>query len=341
MHRRQLLQAGLAVMGSAPFFNARGAGTPASATQGGQVNPDLIRGVSAPAVSPPAGSCDCHVHVFDGARFPFAPKRSYTPGPARVEDLVAFEQRIGIDRIVLVQPSVYGFENAAMLDALSRLGPRARGVAVIDLEKASHAGLAAMHEQGVRGIRLNLEVSGQRNHAFAQTQLRRAEQAVGPLGWAVQVYADVDVIAELAPDIAALKVPVVLDHFAGVKAYRKAAQQAAFDQVVSLVKGGNVYVKLSAPYRASRSVPNYEDVDAFGLALIRARSDRMVWASDWPHTGNSGNRTGNFDQIEPFRSEDAGRALNQLASWAPTPDLQQRILVDNAARLYGFPTPAA
>lgn len=340
MHRRQLLQAGLSVMGGLPLLNAIAAGTSVSGPQGGQVNPDLVRGVSAPAVSPPAGSCDCHVHVFDGARFPFAAKRSYTPGPARVEDLAAFEQRLGIDRIVLVQPSVYGFDNSAMLDALSRLGGRARGVAVIDLERTGHAELAAMHRQGVRGIRLNLEVSGQRNHDFALAQLRRAEQVVGPLGWAVQVYADVDVIAELAPGIAVLKVPVVLDHFAGVKAYRKDEQKAAFEQVLALVKGGNVYVKLSAPYRASRSVPDFDDVSAFGTALIQARADRMVWASDWPHTGSSGNRTGNLDQVEPFRKENAGRAFDQLASWAPTPDLKQRILVDNPARLYGFTHPA-
>lgn len=305
------------------------------------MNPDLVRHVSAPAFRPPAGSCDCHVHVLDGARFPFAASRSYTPGAARVEDLVAFEQRIGIDRIVLVQPSVYGVDNAALLDALGRLGERARGVAVIDLETSTHAALQSMHARGVRGIRLNLEVSGQRNHDFALTQLKRAEQLVGPFGWAVQVYADVDVIAELATDIAALQVPVVLDHFAGIKAHKKDEQKAAFASVVELVKRGNAYVKLSAPYRASRSAPGFDDVTEFAQAYIAARPDRLVWASDWPHTGSSGNRSGNLDQIEPFRKEDAGRALNQLASWAGAPVLLQRILVDNPARLYGFGHAAA
>jgi len=300
------------------------------------VNQDLIGHVSVPAFQPPAGSCDCHVHIFDGARFPFAAKRSYTPAAARVADLIAFEQRIGIDRIVLVQPSVYGVDNAALIDGLGQLGERARGVAVIDLEKTSLRDLQVMHAKGVRGIRLNLEVSGQRNHEFAQTQLKRAEQLVGPLGWAVQIYADVDVTAELATDIAGLKVPVVLDHFAGIKAHKKDEQKAAFATVVDLVKRGNAYVKLSAPYRASRSAPNFEDVTEFAQTLIEARPDRLVWASDWPHTGSSGNRNGNLDQIEPFRKEDAGRALNQLASWAKTPALLQRILVDNPARLYGF-----
>lgn len=336
MHRRQVLQAGLAAIGGLSLIDAMAADATGLSTQGNAVNPDLVRHVSAPAFKPPPGSCDCHVHVFDGARFPFAAKRSYTPGAARVEDLVAFEQQLGIDRIVLVQPSVYGVDNAALLDALGRLRERARGVAVIDLEKANHAALQGMHEKGVRGIRLNLEVSGQRNHDFALTQLKRAEQVVGPLGWAVQVYADVDVIAELSAAIAELKVPVVLDHFAGIKTHKKEEQKGAFASVVELVRRGNTYVKLSAPYRASRAAPGFDDVGEFALALIRARPDRMVWASDWPHTGSSGNRSGNLDQIEPFRKEDAGRALNQLASWANTPELLHRILVDNPARLYGF-----
>lgn len=336
MHRRQVLQAGLAAIGGLSLLEAMAADATGVSTEGAPVSQDLVRHVSVPAFPPPAGSCDCHVHVFDGARFPFSAKRSYTPGAARVKDLIAFEQRIGIDRIVLVQPSVYAFDNAALLDALGRLGERARGVAVIDLETTPHAALQSMHAKGVRGIRLNLEVSGQRNHEFALTQLKRAEQLIGPFGWAVQVYADVDVIAELAADIVALKVPVVLDHFAGIKAHKKDEQKAAFASVIELVKRGNAYVKLSAPYRASRSAPNFDDVTEFALALIAARSDRLVWASDWPHTGSSGNRSGNLDQIEPFRKEDAGRALNQLASWANTPVLLQRILVDNPARLYGF-----
>lgn len=341
MHRRQVLQAGLAAIGGFPLVEAMAADATGVSTQGSSVNPDLVRHVSVPAFQPPAGSCDCHVHVFDGARFPFAARRSYTPGAARVEDLLAFERRLGIDRIVLVQPSVYGFDNAALLDALGRLGARARGVAVIDLETTAQATLQSMHAEGVRGIRLNLEVSGQRNHDFALTQLKRAEQLVGPLGWAVQVYADVDVIAELAAEIAALRVPVVLDHFAGIKTHKKDEQKAAFASVVELVARGNAYVKLSAPYRASRSAPHFEDVTEFAQALVQARPDRLVWASDWPHTGSSGNRSGRLDQIEPFRKEDAGRALDQLAGWAGTPALLQRILVDNPARLYGFGHAAA
>ncbi|SPK70477.1 exported hypothetical protein [Cupriavidus taiwanensis] len=135
MQRRQVLQAGLAAISGLSLFEALAADATDMSKQGTTVNPDLIRHVSAPTFKPPAGSCDCHVHVFDGACFPFAAKRSYTPGPARVEDLIAFEQRIGIDRIVLVQPSVYGVDNAALLDALVQCV----------IEKAPHSWLDQVH----------------------------------------------------------------------------------------------------------------------------------------------------------------------------------------------------
>src|SRR5438105_14593016 len=81
----------------------------------------------------PRGACDCHVHVFDPARFPYFTGRIYTPPEATAEDLLALQKQLHFDRVVIVQPSVYGIDNACTLDAMKKLGPvRARGVAVID-----------------------------------------------------------------------------------------------------------------------------------------------------------------------------------------------------------------
>jgi hypothetical protein len=81
----------------------------------------------------PRGACDCHVHVFgDPTKFPFAEKRIYTPPQASVEQLLELQRELHLDRVVVVQPSVYGADNACTLDAVRRLGARARGVAVID-----------------------------------------------------------------------------------------------------------------------------------------------------------------------------------------------------------------
>ncbi|MGU7770472.1 amidohydrolase family protein [Burkholderia sp. MR1-5-21] len=340
MQRRHLLGASLAAVGGYALSSTDSA----ASLSGGSVAP-VSTGPqdfpSRPAANLPPGSCDCHVHLFDAERFPFASDRTYTPGRAGVADLLAFEARLGIDRIVLVQPSVYGTDNAALLAGLRELGlTRARGVAVIDPRTATRAELQALHEQGVRGIRLNLQVKGERDQTVAMAQLRRAADVVGPLGWAVQIYADLDVIAGLASGIADLAAPVVLDHFAGARADRLPEQRAAFGTVLDLVRHGNAYVKLSAPYRASRQAPQFDDLAPLARKLIETRPDRMVWASDWPHTGRAGNRDGNLARVEPFRREDAGRALNQLLAWADSAALRQRILVDNPGQLYGFTEPA-
>ncbi|PTB18813.1 hydrolase [Trinickia symbiotica] len=340
MYRSNLPAAGFAAAGGRvppACADASPSGAPGSSAV-----PAPCNNPSPPAFALPRGSCDCHIHVFDAERYPFAAKRSYTPGPALISDLLQFENRLGIERVVVVQPSVYGTDNAAMLAALKELGTwRARGIAVIDPYSITAAELSALHDGGVRGVRLNLEVKGVRDETVALSQLKRAARTVAPLGWSIQIYADVDVVAALSPAIAELSVPVVLDHFAGVRIARQPEQRDAFETVLQLVKAGNVYVKLSAPYRASRQAPDYADIAPFAQRLVQSRPDRMLWASDWPHTGSASHRDGDLARIEPFRKEDAGRALNQMLAWAETAAVLQQILVDNPARLYGFAAEAS
>jgi 2-pyrone-4,6-dicarboxylate lactonase len=111
----------------------------------------------------PPGACDCHVHIFDPERFPYSPRRSYTPGPASVDDLLTFESRIGMSRFVLVQPSPYGSDNACLSAALNRLANKARGVAVIDPDRTPDSELDALGQAGVRSVRVNLEAHGNRD----------------------------------------------------------------------------------------------------------------------------------------------------------------------------------
>ncbi|RAR55368.1 putative TIM-barrel fold metal-dependent hydrolase [Paraburkholderia unamae] len=341
MYRRNLLGASLAAMGGLALSSACSGASAFGGTASSPATSPLDV-PSLPASTLPSGSCDCHVHIFDAERYPFAAGRSYTPGRAVVSDLLGFEGRLGIERVVVVQPSVYGTDNSALLAALKELGTyRARGVAVIDPQVITDSELRSLNDHGVRGVRLNLEVKGQRDHTVALAQLKHAAQTVAPLGWSIQIYADVDVVAAMAPTIATLPVSVILDHFAGVRVARQPEQQDAFDTVLQLVKDGNVYVKLSAPYRASAQGPDFADIAPFAQQLISARPDRMLWASDWPHTGSASHRDGDLTRVEPFRKEDAGRALNNVLSWAETNSVRQQILVDNPARLYGFAAQAS
>ena len=284
--------------------------------------------------------CDCHVHVFDPVRFPYAAGRGYTPGAAPLDALLGLQARLNMGRVVLVQPSAYGIDNRALLDALAVMtqasgANRARGLVVLDLADTPGEALAALHLQGVRGIRLNLEVQGLHDPVAAAALVRQAGQLAAPLGWSLQLHAPLRLVAALAPQLADLSVPVVLDHFAGARTWQSAEQASDMDTLLCLLRGGTVYVKLSAPYRVSRQA-DYADVAALAQTLIAAAPQRMLWGSDWPHTGASATRTGDLSQIEPFRPEDALRTLGLLDDWAPDAATRQQILVDNPAQLYGF-----
>lgn len=166
-----------------------------------------------PRARPPVQSCDCHVHVFGPYdRFPLSAFRSYTPPPATVDDLAGLHRSLGIDRVVVVQPSVYGTDNTCTLDALSRLGRNARGVAVVS-PGAAERELRAMDEAGVRAIRLNFGAVGQQDPSAIGDELRRAAGQVAGQRWHVQAFMPLSAISQLTKIIADLPVPLVLDHF--------------------------------------------------------------------------------------------------------------------------------
>jgi predicted TIM-barrel fold metal-dependent hydrolase len=288
----------------------------------------------------PPGACDCHVHVFDLDQFPYSPKRSYTPGRASIDDLLAFERQIGMSRYVLVQPSPYGADSACLLAALNRLGNEARGVAVIDPDRTPDSELDALAQAGVRSVRVNLEAHGNRDPRAAARALHAVSQRITRRGWSIQVYASLPVIAELSDNILRLPVLLVVDHFGGVRA-EGGTDQPGFAVLIEMLKSGRVYLKLSAPYRISQRQPSYEDVAEIARAFIAAAPERIVWASDWPHTGggvvgSNERKDRSASEIEPFRQVDVPNVLSLLAEWAGDRETWCRILVDNPACLYGL-----
>ncbi|RAI44333.1 amidohydrolase family protein [Rhodoplanes roseus] len=284
----------------------------------------------------PDGAVDCHVHVFDPRR-PFAAERTYTPGPATVADLTAFLRGLSLTRAVLVQPSVYGDDNRALVDALQALGPAtARGVAVIDPDRVTDDGLRELARAGVTGVRVNLHTRGEDREKAAVDAVARTVRRVAPFDMAVQIYTELALVAALEETIAASPVPVVLDHFAGAQAEAGPAQPG-FSAVLRLLDAGRAWVKLSAAYRAARDAPDYPSLAAIAHALIAANPDHLVWASDWPHTGGGAGRAARSPtDIEPFRTIDDAGALALLASWTHDDAVHRRILVDNPVRLFRF-----
>ena len=283
----------------------------------------------------PAGACDCHTHIFgDPRRFPLTPSRVYTPEQASVEEMRTLHRALHMDRVVIVQPSIYGTDNACTLDAVKQLGSRARAVAVID-EKASEATLADLDRVGVRGIRLNLETAGVVDPAVARQRVRAAIDRMRGSRWHIQINTRPSMIEAIRDQVSSAQVPFVFDHFGGVQA-SLGLGQTGFESLLHLVRAGSAYIKISGAYRSATQAPNYPDAAPFAKALIAANPQRVLWGTDWPHPDSSivpGRK--NTDEA-PLLPVDDGALCNQLAVWAPEAALRTRILVQNPAELYGF-----
>jgi len=273
---------------------------------------------------PRAPACDCHVHVIGAqARYPMTPARRYTPGLASVAMLRTHLASVGMRRVVVVQPSVYGTDNRCLLDSLAALGDAARGVAVPP-ENAPAQLLCQMHAQGVRGVRVNLESCGARDASSAYKTLAHWSARIADLGWHVQLYAAFPVIAALAPRLASLPTPVVLDHFALPDGTRHA------QAVVAFLRSENIYVKLSAPYRLvdAHAAARYAQV------FLDAAAHRVLWGSDWPHTARAPGK--HPHAVSPYRAVGSTALMETLHAWLPTPTLRRKVLAENPASLYGF-----
>jgi predicted TIM-barrel fold metal-dependent hydrolase len=281
----------------------------------------------------PPHACDSHTHIFgDPAVFALSPSRGYTPEPASVGEMRQLHRALHMERVVIVQPSIYGTDNSCALDAIKQLGRNARGIAVID-DKTSATDLEGLDRGGIRGIRINLGTSGITDAAVAR---ERFQLAIGWIGsrpnWHIQMYTQLSVIEAIADRVAVAPMPVVFDHFGGAQA-ALGVKQPGFDTLVRLVKSGNAYVKISGAYRSSTQAPDYPDVAPLAQALIAANPQRILWGSDWPHPDSTARQP---LEVQPLYKIDDGRVLNLLAKWATDARLRSTILVENPARLYGF-----
>lgn len=293
-------------------------------------------GASQPSTGPtfevPPGACDCHTHVFgDPRRFPFASNRTYTPESASVEEMRKLHRALHTSRVVIVQPSVYGTDNACTLDGIKQLAPNARGIAVID-DQTSDGLLDQMNDAGIRGIRINLATVGQTDPDLGRRRFEAALARIGKRKWHVQIFTQLSVIEAMQKDVAQSPVPVVFDHFGGAQASAGPSQRG-FDVLLDLVRSGRAYVKVSAPYRGSTAAPDFADMGPLAKALISANMRRILWGTDWPHPDTTPGRAPT--EISPLRQIDDGRVFNQFATWATASD-RRTILVENPRELYGF-----
>lgn len=273
-----------------------------------------------PAFKLPPGATDGHCHVFGpGAPFPYAPNRKYTPEDAPKESLAALHEFLGISRVAIVQASCHGTDNSAMLDAIAWRPDAYRGVAIVD-DSFDEAALRALHDGGVRGVRFNFvkHLGGAPDMAVFRRVIDRITAL--DMGWHVVLHMDGPDIAELSQLFATLPLPFVVDHMGRVDA-SKGVDQAPVRALLDLARVERCWIKVSGAERICP--PPFSAAIPIAAAIIEAIPDRVFWGTDFPHPN-------------PIHPCDESDLVDLVPRFAPSPELQYKVLVGNPARLYGF-----
>jgi D-galactarolactone isomerase len=266
----------------------------------------------------PAGACDCHVHAYDDA-YPLAATATFKPPHAPMADYAKVQADLGFTRVVVVQPTGYGFDNRCTLAAVASMIGRARAVAMVPPD-VTQATLEDLHAAGVRGVRMMMLPGG----LLGWDDLAPLALKIKDWGWHLNVQFNGCDFAQRLPLLQGLDVPLVVDHTGKFLVPPASTDDVAFQALCRLLDTGRAWVKLSAPYETSRNgAPRYEDVSLLARYLATNYPERCLWASNWPHPNQN-----------PVPSSVA--LLNLLPQWASRAADIRRILVDNPVQVYAF-----
>lgn len=251
----------------------------------------------------------------------------------------------------------YGDDCSSLKAFIPQLGAATtKSIGVIDPEKTSDEEILSMHKAGVRGVRINLY----HYRAMEDVQLQKVALAAHAqrikqlsLPWSLTMttihpeFWD-ELKGFVESDSRLQGIPLLTDHFALLKAPSMLpahkdrdtpppppTAQPGFASVMSLVRSGRLWVKLSAPYRVSEQKPDYADLEVLVRAFVDANPRQVLWGSDWPHTPRMKVRSHEEAMTEtPFMEVDDEAWLWSLKSWLSDEEWDL-LMVQNPARLFG------
>jgi 2-pyrone-4,6-dicarboxylate lactonase len=274
-----------------------------------------------PRLALPPKACDAVCHVIGPrTRFAFSADRKYDAPDAPFEALRALHEVLGFERAALVQATVHGADNGAMVDALQRSEGRYRGVAILDGSE-SDAELSRLDAAGVCGVRFNFV--GMLGGPPPAAAFQRIVSRIGELGWHIALHVGGEDLLEHESRLRSLRVPVVIEHMGRVDIAR-GLEQPSFRRMLQLMKDHGFWAKIDMGDRLSLTGPPYLDVVPFAQAIVAAAPDRVLWGTDWPHPM--------YQAGKPMPND--GDLVDLLAAYIPDAALRERVLVHNAARLY-------
>jgi 2-pyrone-4,6-dicarboxylate lactonase len=272
-----------------------------------------------PSFSLPSNACDAHCHIFGPAvQFPYAQNRSFTPVDAGKEQLFALHDFLGIQRCVIVQTALHGFDNSVVVDAMQARPGRYLGVALAPASTTS-AQIAVMHEQGFRGIRFNF--MAHLKNSDSMEDIMALTKRMEPFGWHLQVHFSSDLVHALTPQLKQSAVPVMVDHFGRVDA-QLGENNPDFIGLMKMLEDPKFYVKVSGVDRSSKAYP-YNDGIVLAKKLVDTFTQKCVWGTDWPHPNH-------------HHMPDDGQLIDLIPRLADNSFKLEQLMVTNPATFYGF-----
>ena len=261
-----------------------------------------------------------HFHVLGPQkRYPYAATRNYTPPDAPLEQALRLHDALGIARGLVVHANTHGFMNDVDLDAVRRSDGRYLAVVRLDAT-ATEEGCRKLHAAGARGVRFAF--NPQHGGALERPVFDHVVRCIQGLGWFVELHFEGHALPGLADWIASIPATVLIDHFGRVDA-AAGVNQPPWRALEELVQKENLWVKLSGADRISAAGAAYADVVPFAHRLLELAPGRLVWGSDWPHTG----------YFEAARMPDDGKLLDALLAFVPDESLRKKVLVENPLAL--------
>jgi predicted TIM-barrel fold metal-dependent hydrolase len=266
---------------------------------------------------------DCHNHVFDSARFPYARDAYYLPSGQEVGTSAQLTQvfdAYGVRNAVLIGPnSGYGEDhNECLVDAVASSDGRFRGIAVVSND-VGRVELERLRAANIVGVTFNAALLGVDHYRSTAGLLANLED----LGFFVDVQVQGDQLVSLAPLLEDSGVRMLVDH-CGRPDVRAGLDQPGFRALLRWAGTGRVHVKLSGHHKFSREPFPYRDAWPYLHALIDAYGpEGCVWASDWPFLRAA-------DRV------DYGPLLRLVERLLPDPADRRTVLWDAPRRLFGF-----
>lgn len=267
----------------------------------------------------PENACDSHFHIFGpAAKFSYVQTRNFTPVDATKEMLFALHKNLGIQRGVIVQTALHGYDNSATADAIAARPRDYLGVALAPAN-IDTAQLKDFKTQGFTGIRFNFMAHLKTKDSIED--IIALTHRLEPLGMHLQIHWESQLVHTLSHELKKSAVPVMIDHMGRVDA-SLGINHPDFQALLHVLEDPKFFVKVSGLDRISKTPP-YENGVIFAKTLVDMFTEKCVWGTDWPHPNH-------------HHIPNDGQLVNLIAQIASSEEKIRHIMVSNPEKFYGF-----